>query len=204
MIDLDHSIYPRIVTALGAGKYEYLTPPMAFAVTLEETSGVPIFQPTDSLYHANLVSGMRTTTLPAALIRDAMLIKGGPYEGQIAKFRLEPAYWSWTAKLRLASVTERILCSCSFGVGQKMMRWMLPTNRDRWLIVIEDFKGNVDQQIRQLAVDLEILLQITHGDLQGAYKGYNSGNTASQDPNVVMRAQHVVALAAEIKKQLGG
>jgi len=196
------SFTPKVVKMLSTAKYKYITPAIVIAVCLQESGGDPCFEPQDALLGENLRAASVTTTLPIAMIVDAMKIQAGIYKGKIAKFRLEPSYWIWTGKQKLSSPTERLLCACSFGVGQKMMRWIVIGNPDDWIGQIEQFKSSLDTQLAYLIHDMDRLLSSTQGDLLQAYKGYNSGYVNSVDPAVVARAQNVVALAKEVETQL--
>jgi Mac 1 len=197
-------LYSTIIGMMPPGKYTYATAPAVIAVCMNESGGVPTFNRTEILFQQNMGVAVQTTTLPKQLLEDALKIDDGPLVGQIAKFRFEPGYWDWTKNLGLPSVTLRFLCSCSFGVGQMMMRWILPPDKTKWEAFIERYKGDVNFQLNYVIETLERWLADSEGDLFKAYKAYNSGKADSTDPAVIQRATHVVALRAEIQHKLQG
>jgi len=201
--------FPYLYTAVikkipMAPEYKILPPSAVIAVCIQESKGVPTFNEKDELYALNLDAAAKGTKLPPSLLRDAMKIKQGPLTGAVAKFRFEPSYWEWSGKHGLSSPTERFLCSCSIGIGQQMMRWVLPADEKEWLPFIENFKGNVDTQLSFCIKEMHRLMVATKGDLFRAYKGYNSGNIDSKNADVVRRALRVVNLASIVDKQLKG
>ena len=188
---------------MPAGKYHYVTRSAAAAVCLKESGGEPIFSTASAhLLKDNLRAAMTTTGLPEAMILDAMKIRAGALADKTAKFRCEPAYWAWAKTQKLPSATERFQVSCSVGIGQQMLRWVLPPNQQgAWPSLIEQFMSDVDVQIVQLLGHLEALLKQSEGDLLHAYCAYNSGNPKSTDPAVLSRAQRVVSLRDEIERR---
>jgi hypothetical protein len=145
---------------------------------------------------------MAATKLPELLLLQALLINEGPLKGRIAKFRLEPGYWEWSKTQNLPSPTDRFLASCSFGVGQQMMRWVLPLETKKWPAVIENFKGSIDVQLSYLITNLRTLLINNNGSILKSYRAYNSGNPNSKDPVVIARALQVKSLKATIEQEL--
>ncbi len=197
-------LYKEVINHLPTKPVHYTTPAVMIAVFLQESEGSPTFTPLDDLYKANMAAATKYTTLPELMLMDALLIKSGPLAKSIAKFRFEPSYWAWSGGHQLSSPTERFLASCSFGVGQQMMRWVLPPKTSDWLSYIENFKGNVDLQITTAIDKISDLMRVTNGDLFEAYKGYNSGNIKTADPAVIDRALNVVRLRDMVQKQLAG
>lgn len=197
-------LYSKIVNLLPPGRHNYVSPAAVIAVCLQESNGSPTFLLSDAQCKDNLKAAMAITTLPQQLLIDALTIKSGVLAGQIAKFRCEPGYWEWTATKQIPSVSLRFLCSCSIGIGQQMIRWVLPATKDAWDEFVESFKTNVDIQLEYLIKALEKLLGETEGDLFKAYKGYNSGDIYSTNPDVIERAKHVVALRDKAQLMLQG
>lgn len=197
-------LYEKVKTMLPPGKYNYVSPAAVIAVCLQESGGVPTFNSSDALFHQNLQAAASVTTLPPTMILDYVKIQEGPLAGQIAKFRFEPGYWVWAGSQGLPSINLRFLCSCSFGVGQQMMRWVLPQNKDRWEGFVENFKGSLNTQLTYVIETLERLLGETEGDLFKAYKAYNSGTATSVDIQVMRRATRVVELRDKVQEQLQG
>lgn len=197
------TFYQEVIARVGKSD-PHIQPADVIAVCLQESTGDPVFHPSDPLYRDNINAAIKETTLPEALLLDALLIKSGPYKGQISKFRFEPSYWLWTKSQQLPSPTLRFLCSCSFGVGQQMMRWVLPPKKTDWLPFIENFKGDVDVQVTYVMLKLRSLLIQTDGSLYKAYKAYNSGDPNSKDDAVTARALHVKKLRDIVEQQLKG
>jgi hypothetical protein len=197
---------PTLYTAAVAkvGKDPHIAAADVIAVCLQESGGQATFSPQESLYRDNMAAAVSWTTLPEELLLDALLIKQGPWSGQIAKFRFEPSYWQWAGQQKLPSPTDRFLCSCSFGVGQQMMKWVLPQRVQDWPVFIDNFKSTLDIQLTYLMINLRTLLINNGGSLNKAYRAYNSGNPNSKDPDVIKRALHVVKLRDIVVKQLRG
>lgn len=148
----------------------------------KESGGVPVFHERDVLLKQNLIAASRITGLTEAQIRKAMTITDGPYKGMISKFRCEPGYWSWAQKYQAAikNPEDRILLACSFGVGQKMSRWLvtgMPIHE--WLPFIRKFMGSLSLQITYCAGDLDNLLAHANGDRPLAFTRYNAGPSAT-------------------------
>lgn len=196
-------IYKQIIARVGNAD-AHIGPADIIAVALQESGGCPVFAPKDDLYRANMDAAMKETTLPEALLLDALIIKSGLYQGQIAKFRFEPGYWAWSKTQGLPSPTLRFLCSCSFGIGQQMIRWVLPADKNSWPVFIENFKSDTDIQITYLLLKLRTLMIENNGSLRIAYKAYNSGNPQSRDDAVIARALHVAKLRDIVEQQLKG
>ena len=147
------------------------------AVAERESEGVPIFQPTDLLYHANLQAAQRLTGLSSKDLITAATIPSGKYQGQISKFRCEPGYWVWASKLKgRFTPAQKFLLASSIGVGQKMARWLVTgTTPDEWITIIHQFMGSVPTQVLYIAGDIDNLLTGAGGDRKLAYTRYNAG-----------------------------
>jgi hypothetical protein len=172
------------------------------AVCVQESKCCPTFSVSDPLYQANLKAAADYTKLPPLLIQEAAMIKQGPLRGFLGKFRFEPGYWAWSGEHQLPSATDRFLVSCSWGVGQQMMRWVVPSAVDTWPEWVEEFKGSVSLQVDQVIHELGRLLVETNGDLLRAYKGYNSGNISCKDIAVMTRALRVIQFKDIVEKQI--
>ena len=146
------------------------------AVIQQETSGVPIFNPNETLYKLNLLSAENLADLPPAVIKQSVTIIQGPLEGKICKFRMEPGYWRWADSQTGLDIQLRVLLACSLGVGQKMARWLI-TNvpKYQWGNVIRHFMADVPTQLLYVAGDLDNLLLQSEGDRLLAYTRYNAG-----------------------------
>ena len=197
-------LLPQIITMLPPGKFQYASPAAVMAVCLQESEGDPTFSLLEKQCEDNLAVAAKATTFDMSLLIGALKIQSGTYQGKLAKFRFEPGYWHWAAGQTTNSTSLRFLISCSLGVGQQMMRWVLPTDELEWGRFIERFKSDVGLQLTYVVGSLDKLLGETEGDLFRAYKGYNSGNINSKDPQVILRALHVVELRDKIQQQLPG
>lgn len=183
--------------------YKCVTIADALAVCQQESDCIPVFKVDDPLFAVNLGTAVKTTGLPKTMIGEAITIRKGPYVGQMAKFRLEPSYWDWAQKQRLNSLQMMLMMSCSFGVGQQMMRWAVPAGQvETWTAFVENFKADTGLQLQYLLGNLKKLLDEAEGDLDRAYRGYNSGDINSQNLAVMARAANVVKLRNEIQSAL--
>lgn len=149
----------------------------------KESGGVPVFHERDVLFKQNLIAASRITGLTEAQIRQAMTITDGPYKGMVSKFRCEPGYWQWAQRYKAAipKAEDRLLLACSFGVGQKMSRWLVTgVPIHDWIPAIRKFMGSLSLQIAYCAGDLDNLLAHANGDRPLAFTRYNAGPSATQ------------------------
>src|ERR1700722_16078966 len=159
--------------------YKSVTPEDAVAVCHQESNLNPIFSHDDPLFIQNIGAAYNESKLPRQMIWEAILIKKGPYSGQMSKFRFEPSYWDWAIKQRCNSLQLMLQMACSFGIAQQMMRWAVtPGKPEEWTAYVENFKADTGLQLKFLIAQLDKFLAGNEGDLFKAYKQYNSG-----DPN---------------------
>lgn len=194
--------YTEAKALVATGKYPHVIAADIIAVCMNESHGQPTFSSYDPLYRINLNDAVHVTKLPVGMLKDALSIKGGPWHGKAAKFRLEPGYWEWALQQQLDTPSEKFLCACSIGIAQQMMRWILPAGEGNWSSFINDFMGSLSLQMAYLAGNLEKLLIEANGDLLKAYKAYNSGDMNSSDPAVIARANRVIAYRSQVQKEL--
>lgn len=178
------------------------------AVIEKESSGVAVFNKTDDLFRDNLRAAIRITGLPEELILKAVTIQSGPLKGSIAKFRCEPGYWRWANGLtnRPWTKEERFLLSCSFGLGQKMARWLVTgVAPGDWMSIIRQFMGSEKLQINYCAGDLEQLLNRYGGDRPIAFTCYNAGHDRAKEywkAAMLKYGKPVADKAAQLEKEL--
>lgn len=203
---MDAELILKVKNALADGRRKFVSVADVLAVIDRESEGVPIFRKTDHLFQDNLAAAAKITGVPAAKLANAAIIQGGPYKGSIAKFRCEPGYWDWAKSLtnRDWLPEERFILSCSFGLGQKMARWLLTgVAPGDWMSIIRQFMGSDRLQIMYVAGDLERLLADSHGDKALAFTRYNAGSKANQSWKAYQDYGLVVAKRAEeIDQQL--
>jgi len=200
---LQSKLYEQAKELIKIADYKHVTPEDVIAVCEKESGCNPIFQHEDPLFIANMGAAYEGSKLPRQMIWEAILIKKGPYSGHMAKFRFEPAYWEWSGTQRCNSLQLRIQLSCSFGIGQQMMRWIIPHGKpDEWIAFIENFKADTGMQLKYLLSNLNKLLQKTGNDLDHAYRGYNSGDINSDNLAVLVRAENVVKARNKIREEL--
>ncbi|HEY9684684.1 MAG TPA: hypothetical protein V6C86_24095 [Oculatellaceae cyanobacterium] len=175
------------------------------AVIDEESGGCPFFKPTDKQYAENLAAAVQITGMAPADIKAAMLIKFGAYNGQIAKFRVEPGYFKWALNYKkVFKPQDLIILACSFGLGQKMARWLINgVNQKEWIESIRHFMGSQNIQIAYVIGDLDQLLVGAKGDRQLAFTRYNAGPRASKASGAFTTyGKPVAEKAEEFEKQL--
>lgn len=171
----------------------------------KESGGVPIFNAKDALLRQNILAAQRITGLTPAQIRQAMTIQDGPYKGMISKFRCEPGYWAWAQKYaKVLKPEERLLLSCSFGVGQKMSRWLITGIAVHdFLPIIRKFMGSLSLQVAYCAGDLDNLLENAKGDRPLAFTRYNAGPSATdKNPAYAAYGLNVAARAKRLEEEL--
>ena len=121
--------------------------------------------------------------------------------GQLAKFRFEPGYWK---KFPHLDKTDRFIYSCSWGLVQFMGPNIAPEPDEQGIAFIKRFMADVDLQLSYAAGMIDQLLVRAKGDVNKAYRGYNSGNVNSDNPAVVARANNVQKLLRQIEEQIKG
>lgn len=176
------------------------------AVIERESHGAPIFHTEDKLYHANVKAASQITGLSRAEIVRAATIEHGALKGMVAKFRCEPGYWKWSNTLQALSPGERFLLACSFGLGQKMARWLVvKTPKPEWISFVKNFMGSISLQVLYVAGDLDALLAGTNGDRALAFARYNGGPAMTKQSRPYREYGIPVAeRAAQIEKELKG
>lgn len=196
-------LYKQCEELIKVNEYKYVTAADAVAIAHQESSGVPVFHYEDPLFVANMGAAYEGSKLPKQMIWEAVLIKKGPFSGQISKFRFEPAYWEWSGTQRCNSLQLRLQMSCSFGLGQQMMRWIVPKGKpEDWTNFIENFKADTEMQLKYLLSNINKLLENNGNDLALAYAAYNSGNAHSKNLAVLARAQSVVSFRDTLAKEI--
>jgi hypothetical protein len=130
--------------------------------------------------------------------------------GRPAKFRFEYGYWK---RLGHLPKMQRFRMASSWGLVQFMGpniigRWQGdgdPSNgdkdedRDRF---IQRFAADIPLQLLYAAGMIDELLEQAGGDVDGAYRGYNSGDVNSSRPDVIARAKAVAKSHEQLKLQL--
>jgi hypothetical protein len=196
-------LYDECRELIKSANYQHVAVFDALAVCEQESGCNPVFEYEDPLFVVNIGAAYEGTKLPKQMIWEAVLIKKGPNQGRIAKFRFESAYWDWAQQQRYNSLQIMLLMSCSFGLGQQMMRWVAPKVPDEANTFAENFKADTSIQLRYLLGNLDKLLAANDNNLAEAYAGYNSGDSHSKDLAVLARAENVVKLRDGFKQQFG-
>lgn len=206
---MDAALISKVKEVLAARPRKHVRLSDVLAVIEHESHGSAIFRTTDLQYQQNLNAAAKITGMSSDAIRKAAVIQSGPFKGCIAKFRCEPGYYAWakTLKNRPWTAEEKFLLSCSFGLGQKMMRWLVSgTAPGDWMSIIRQFMGSVNLQIAYCAGDLEQLIA-RYGDREVAFTCYNAGHDRDEDYWIAARKNYgkpVAARAAELEQKFKG
>jgi len=156
---------------------KYVSVADVLACIEHESHGVSTFNSHDQQFRDNLAAARKITGLSDAQIVAAVTINQGPLIGKLSKFRCEPGYYTW-AKGFGAKFTpeEKLLLSCSFGLGQKMARWLLTgLQQKEYMPTIRQFMSSQKTQIMYCIGDLDQLMVGTKGDKTLAFARYNAG-----------------------------
>lgn len=188
----------------------FVTVPDILATVQKESGFCSYFNESDQLFKDNRAAAARIAKIEPAKIVQHCIIPEGQLKGKIGKFRCEPGYWTWSSSLKPLPATEqeRFLLSCSFGLGQKMMRWLVGnTPREKWFDLIQDFMGDEEQQLLYCAGDLEQLMAGVKGNKEVAFTRYNEGfvldkQTRKPLPRVTAYGRTVFSYSAAIAKLL--
>jgi hypothetical protein len=219
---IDPGLVAKARKAVDAKPRTHVTPEILCAFVLQESAGIPYFVDTKpgSIFRSNVNAAISykaklkdnggiirvSTGLTEPEIRAAITLpdKVGLFDvpaimrGKMAKFRFEPGYWK---KFPALSKIDRFLYSSSWGCVQ-FMGPNISKNPDRAGIeYIKRFMADVDLQLLHGAGMVDDLLKKSHGDVNLAYRGYNSGNIHSTDPAVISRANNVQKHLREILEQ---
>ncbi|MBY0548735.1 MAG: hypothetical protein K2W95_15805 [Candidatus Obscuribacterales bacterium] len=179
----------------------------------KESGFCSYFNESDKLFKDNKAAAARIAKIEPAKIVEYCVIPNGPLEDKIGKFRCEPGYWTWSSNLKPAGrfgEQERFLLSCSFGLGQKMMRWLVAnTPTLTWFSLIQKFMGDEEMQLLYCAGDLDSLMVGAGGNKPVAFTRYNEGFvldkvTRKPLPRVTAYGKTVSSYAAAIEKQFVG
>lgn len=216
-------IDPGLITlakkAVETKPRKHVTPAILLAVVMQESHGMPYFVDTKpgSIFAANIydaqyppiwkddkIIGRATTGLRESEIRQAITIpevlgKWRPPRamvGKMAKFRFEHSYWKRHGHL---DKMERFRMSSSWGLvqfmGPNITKGM---DRDDADYFIQKFAADVPLQLLYGAGMLDDLLIAAEGNVDHAYRAYNSGNPESKNAKVIARAKGVERRALEI------
>jgi hypothetical protein len=178
--NLDDALKEIIRTELAKKKRQYAQLPDVAAILCQESHGVPYFAGTEPLYRANLNAASKITGLTAEQINQTIAIPSGEYKGHLSKFRCEPDYWNWAKELDFEPPNQFLL-SCSIGVGQKMTRYYVSAfPQNEWIPMIQEFMGDVPQQVLCVCNDIDQLLIGTKGDRPLSFTRYNAGPSATK------------------------
>lgn len=207
MMVLDIALKNKVEEVLKQRPRKHVRVSDVLACVDKESGGVPIFNASDVLLKQNLIAASRITGLTEAQIRQAMTITDGPYKGMLSKFRCEPGYWKWAkqyAPTFKKNPEDLILLACSFGVGQKMSRWLVTgTPVHEWVPLIRKFMGSLSLQIVYCAGDLDNLLTHANGDRPLAFTRYNAGPSATnKSPAYEAYGLKVAAKAKQFEEEL--
>lgn len=205
---MEAALVSKVSEVLAARPRKHVKLSDVLAVIDKESHGALTFRQTDKQFADNLRAASKITGLSPEAIVKACTIPSGPYKGHVAKFRCEPGYWAWAKALKNRQWTneERFLLSCSFGLGQKMTRWLVTgVAPGDWISLIRQFMGSANLQISYCAGDLEQLLARYKDDRVTAFTCYNAGHALDKDYWKVARDKYgepVTERAAQIEKEL--
>lgn len=202
---------------------KHVTPAILLAVIMQESSGVAFFFDTGfgSLFKMNIFGAMKYrkkkadgtfeiiyTGLREGQIRTMATI--GPTVGKyivnklivgnIAKFRFEPAYWERFAHL---PIETRFIFSCSWGLPQFMGPNINRVLDETGAEYIKQWRADLSMQLTSAVHFIDNLLEHSHGDVNKMYRGYNSGDINSANPDVIYRANAVEKAANLYQIQIG-
>lgn len=219
---IDVGLVAKAKKAVESKPRRYVTPAILCAFVQQESGGCPYFidHKPGSIFRMNLNAALYikrknvqtgkvekiATGLTEQEIRSIITIpaKVGNWEvpkamrGQLAKFRFEPGYWRRYPNLEKL---DRFIYASSWGLVQ-FMGPNISRHPDRAGIdFIKRFMADVDLQLLYSSGMIEDLLLRADGDVNKAYRGYNSGNVNSTDPEVIARANNVQKHLREIEEQ---
>ncbi|MBY0545802.1 MAG: hypothetical protein K2W95_00785 [Candidatus Obscuribacterales bacterium] len=188
--------------AVAAKPRKYVTAAHVVAVAMQESHGVPYFNPFEAQYRANLRAACRITGMSESEIRKLIVfpqeINGWKVPSYLvnkfAKFRCEPGYWK---PEKHETKAEAFYQACSFGIGQLMAPHLKGDTN-----TVKRFAADVNAQALWIAGMMEQLLTAAKGDLKKAYAGYNSGNINSKRADVLARCVEVEKFHAQAAKQI--
>lgn len=121
--------------------------------------------------------------------------------GQKAKFRFEYGYWERFSNI--ADPIQRFRMASSWG----MVQFMGPNISGKLAgeeadLFIQRFAADLDMQLLYGAGLLDELLVRARGSMDHAYRGYNSGDVNSDNPDVIARAKNVAKQAVIYESEL--
>lgn len=180
------------------------------AVIDKESHGVPVFRGSDPLFRMNLNMVLHFTqrNYPAIRepdIRRIITIPDGPLKHQWCKFRFEQNYFGWARQYASGLLVEHcVLLSCSVGLGQQMLRYVvqgLPALEG--IEVAYKFMGDVSEQIRWVIGNLE---QNHSDDKRLQFARYNGGPSVKVGGKVYSTYgndvfQRSIVIAQELKER---
>lgn len=222
MIDL--GLIAAAKKAVATKPRSFVTPSVLLAFVMQESHGVPYFEDTKpgSLYSINVHDAMfparcdehgtiierLNTGLLEKEIRQAIIIApdingyrpSRAMIGQPAKFRFELSQWNRFGSL---PKMQRFRMACSWGLvqflGVNIVGKLTDDTADEF---IQRFAADTAMQLLYASGMIDELLVRTHGDVDRAYKGYNSGDIDSHNAKVMARSKAVAINAIAIETQL--
>ena len=174
----DPVLINRVHRMIASKPRKHVTSADVLAVIQKESGGVNHFIGTERLCLDNLRAAERITGLTELQLMQHLIFVDGPLAGKLYKFRCEPGYWDWASKLKGSwTAQERFLLSCSFGLGQKMARWLVSAGLEgaQWIPFIHKFNRDQNLQIQYVCGDLDALLTQAGGNRLLAFTRYNQG-----------------------------
>ena len=180
---MEPSKYPWIrniaQVAMAHARLEFTTLSDVVAVIFKESMGVPWFCKCNLLYRDNTAALVHGADITEEQWLKVITVPDGASKGKIPKFRYEPGYHqaavSALGKLK-CSYPEALIFACSFGLGQKMMRYLVAGKPEtEWLTLARKFMQDPLWQAEQAVSDLEYVLKASHGNRPLAYSRYNAG-----------------------------
>lgn len=175
--------YPRLVNQIGkacaAMRVDGIDRFDVAAVCIKESMGNPFFCPCDTLFKVNLNALALGSTVNGAAFTDFIRIKSGGNKGSIPKFRFEASWFKlveYDAALRHLSRMQKALYSCSIGVGQKSILYLMEGHKAPYdASYLDQFLCDPDMQVRQVMADLAQCLRSAGGKRALAFTKYNAG-----------------------------
>ena len=178
MVITDPVLINRVHTVIATKPRKQVTSADVLAVIQKESGGVAHFLGNEPLFRQNLRAAQTITGLDQTSILQSVMITQGLLAGKHYKFRCEPGYWEWAKKLKGSwTQQDRFLLSCSFGLGQKMARWLVSSGVPGadWINFIQKFAFDQNLQVQYICGDLDALLVQARGQRQVAFTRYNQG-----------------------------
>lgn len=171
---IDRGLVARVKKVYEASAHTGVDLAEVLAVIQKESAGVPYFYGSEVIFRPNIKMIRDKHPLTEHQIQQLILIPSGELKGKWSKFRYEHHYLPW-AKAYAPQLTpaEQALLSCSVGLGQQMLRFVVQKHPPAEAMTrAYKFMGDIDEQIRWVIGNLR---DNWSKDRQLVYARYNGG-----------------------------